>query len=260
MAFVAVNPIGFNPNLAGVQRSPLAHNQGGGAQANPLDGFQASLQVAQTEASPPPKELTLQVTPSQMATQAFQTNLAMLAMSGTSVSVVLLAEGAVIAPQANVPAPQPAPATAPKATGQPGSFGQADIDSARSFVFQAECDVRRLEGKQWHRYVSDYGNVEHSMCSGDLAEAVSYLDRAKSDLTAAEAKLKALDHDGARKSVQSARHFAFAADGAARRAEDREEGTFKNRVYHAEAAAHRRRDDEERNRYGHGGYMSSSNW
>jgi len=263
MAVVAVNPVGFNPNLAGMQRTPLAQNKAGGDQPNPVDGFQASLQAAQTEAAPAAKELTLQVTPSQMATQAFQTNLTALAMSGVSVSVVLLSEGAVITPQANPPAaPVGAASQSTSQSTRPAGNVQAEIDSAKSVVFGAESDVRRLEGKRWDRYITDYGHVDHSMSSGDLAEANSYLDSAKKDLSTADSKLKALDPDGARSAVQSACNFAHRARSAAYNAESREERYFQDRVRSAEEQAWRRRDEDDRSRYygSGGGGFSSSGW
>lgn len=109
---MAINNIGINTQSFGVQRPSGAQNTGAQneVQQNLNDGFQASGLNASPDVNPAaggPAEVTLTVTPSQLASQAFQSTLASLAASGIPVSVVMVAEGS----QQATPAPtQPAQA------------------------------------------------------------------------------------------------------------------------------------------------------
>ncbi|MBS2039798.1 hypothetical protein JST97_32740 [bacterium] len=104
---MAINNIGINTQSFGVQRQSSAQNTGAQneVQHSVNDGFQASGLTANPEANPAaaggPAEVTLTVTPSQLASQAFQSTLASLSASGIPVSVVMVAEGS----QQATPAP-----------------------------------------------------------------------------------------------------------------------------------------------------------
>lgn len=89
--------MGINPQSFGIQRTAQPSHTSKTQETTPVfsDGFQASEGTGvQPNAVPQPGQpaVTLQATPSQMATQGFQQTLATLAASGVPVQIVLVAE------------------------------------------------------------------------------------------------------------------------------------------------------------------------
>lgn len=219
------------------------------------DGFQPG---SPTTAVPQVKApVRLEVTPSQMLEQSFQSNLAAMAAAGVPVEVVMVTEGSLSA----IPTLQ-APAGAAQA---PQSMSnQARIQSLLAVV---DTDLARANGRistalatRMSQFVDDHGLVEHSIRPPDLCVATDYLDSAKRDYSQAYSRLNSGDLAEAERLGQSALNLAQRAMNATDQATLREHQEFQSKLCRARAdAEHSRRvRDMDGWSYGGGSYSDSS--